>query len=119
MPVARKTGEVGGWVTNAEGQGLQNICVTVYKAGTSRVVVPAAPTSVDATFMITNLKPGRYTLRFTDCDPDRSPKYASEWWEDSKRQRGSTVVTIVAAETVIIDQVTLALKPVRGHHGHH
>ncbi len=87
----RTTGEIAGYILNTEGFGLQNICPTVYKAGSSKVVAYGQPSSLEATFHVTNLKPGDYTLRFTDCDADRSPKYASEWWADVVKKKDATV----------------------------
>lgn len=109
----RTTGEIAGYVLNTEGFGLQNICSTVYKTGSSKVVAHGE-SSLEATFHVTNLKPGDYTLRFTDCDADRSPKYASEWWADVVKKKDATVITVVAGETTNINEVVMALESVPG-----
>ncbi len=106
--IVRPTGNILGYVMGS-GFSLQNICTTVFKAGTSTVIARGEPSGEGGTFKITNLKPGNYTLRFHDCDPDRSPRFAKEWWMDSKR-RTAAVITIVAGQDVNVDRVDMAPK---------
>ena len=80
----------------------------------SGTVVASALTTEEGTFLLEDLKPGDYKVRFTDCDAARHPKYAKEFWEDARKRRDATVVTVTAAEEVNLDLVTLSLKT-RGH----
>lgn len=115
---SRVTGDILGYVLSTTGPdgggfGIQNICTTVYKAGTSKVVAQGAPSSTEATFKITGIKPGKYTLKFTDCDPARSPKFASEYWVDASHKKHATLITIVAGEDVNINEVVMDLEPIK------
>lgn len=109
----RKTGSILGYVLGDEAGSLQNICVHAIRVG-SGTVVASALTTEEGTFLLEDLKPGDYKVRFTDCDATRHPKYAKEFWEDARKRRDATVVTVTAAEEVNLDLVTLSLKT-RGH----
>lgn len=105
----RTTGSILGYVLGDEAGSLQNICVDAIKAGSGNVVASTL-TTAEGTFLLENLKQGDYKVRFTDCDATRHPKYAKEFWQDERKRRDATIVTVSAAEEVNLDLVTLSLK---------
>jgi hypothetical protein len=106
----RTTGIIYGWVSDASSpypQPIVGICATLLHPDGSVVPGPVETTFEDGGYYFTDLEPGSYTIRFTDCDPGRVPQYAAAYLGGSATLGDATVVTVGAGGFVQADPITL------------
>jgi hypothetical protein len=115
----RTTGSIGGVILTVDGFAIEGICPVVLNARTEKVVKVGEPSPAEGTYLVDGLKPGKYTVRFVDCDKT-APNYRSTYLGGSKTFLHATFITVAAAQDNFGSDVTLELKkPKKPHkHGH-
>lgn len=98
--VARTTAGIGGWVLLPNGEYYSgSVCATLYSSKTKKPVATATTMSGEAgdgTWTFTDLKPGKYTVEFRDCDSDPKTKFDKVFLGGVKKFKDATIITIVA-----------------------
>lgn len=106
----RTTGIIYGWVSDASSPfplPIKGICATLLHPDGSVVPGPVQTTFEDGGYYLTDIAPGNYTIRFTDCDAGRVPPYATAYLGGSATLGGATIVTATAGGFLNADPVTL------------
>ena len=109
--VKRTTGYLTGWVFGPDGDYFQQpVCATLYSAKSKKPLGHTAtygPDFGDGTYIFDNLKPGRYTVEFRDCDDDPSTKFDKVFLGGVKTFKDATFVTIAAGQDSYENNVTM------------
>lgn len=106
IPSSPGTGSITGRVLDEAGIPIEDICVRPHPA--SGWTTYASRTTADGVYVIDELDPDGYTLRFSDCDEGR---YAGEWFEDAATAAQSTAVLVAEGETVTLPDAEIAFLP--------
>ena len=89
------TGAIFGTVTDLNGTGLPDICVTATRTGISRRTFSAT----GGTYTITGVIPGSYDVEFsTGCG--NPGDYANQWWDEEPEPDLAVPVPVAAESTV-------------------
>jgi hypothetical protein len=119
----RKTGTFGGAVLGPDGEWYQKaVCVSLYSSKSKHAIDEVAtwgPDFGDGSYYFTNVKPGAYTVSFSDCDNDPAVKFDTVFLGGVKTYKDATFVTIAAAEDTLTNDFTLTFKtPTSTINGH-
>ncbi|GGD08731.1 carboxypeptidase-like regulatory domain-containing protein [Nocardioides daphniae] len=101
---------ISGTVTNASGEGLEQVWVGVFREHPELEEwerwewLPGTMTGADGTFTVGDLEAGNYRLSFSPSDP-----YASEYYDDARTWRDATTITIGSAQALTGVDAELAL----------
>ena len=110
----RTTGSLGGIVYGPGGTNYtEPVCVTLYSSKSKKPVaevVTYGPEYGDGTYAFADLKPGRYTVEFEDCDDDPATKFDNVYLGGAKTYKDATFVTVVAGEDSWGNDHTLTYK---------
>ena len=110
--VARTTAGLGGWVLLPSGDYYSAaVCATLYSSKTKKPVATATTMSGEAgdgTWTFTDLKPGKYTVEFRDCDSDPKTKFDKVFLGGVKNFKDATIITIVAGIDSYENFITIA-----------
>lgn len=97
------TGTIRGRVTDVHGSALDQICVFAADADGSEVDVRTAG---DGTYSLTRMPPGTYTLRFRDCESNRSGgPFLPEHYDDSATADGARPIVLEEGADVTADAI--------------
>ena len=110
----RTTGYLTGMVWGPDGEyHLAPVCVSLISTKSKKVVAETITRGEhygDGTYAFDNVKPGSYTVRFKDCDGDRTTKYNRLYLGGVKKFKDATVVTIGAGVDSYENDVTLTVR---------
>ena len=110
----RKTGSFMGFVAGPDGQWYQEaVCVTLYSSKNKHAVAETAtwgPDFGDGSYAFFDLKPGSYTVEFSDCDDDPFTKFDNVFLGGAAKYANATFVTIAAAEDSQDNSITLSFR---------
>jgi hypothetical protein len=102
----RTTALVFGYI--AEGTtSVAGICASLLTGTGAPVPGQTSTTAEDGTFLFSDVAPGEYTVKFVDCDATRQPPYLTAFYGGSTTLTGATRFTVVAAQDVSLDPITL------------
>jgi Carboxypeptidase regulatory-like domain len=100
--LADSAGSLTGLVRGAGRQGLAGACVVATGPGGARFT----ETTVGGRYALTGLRPGRYTLKYSDCrHPD---SYFDQYYGGSTTPAGATTVLVTPGSPTSLRPVTLA-----------
>lgn len=92
---------------SAAGSPLETGRVTAYRLeGGSYVAVASTTTQLDGTFVLIQLPPGNYRVRFADDDR----RFNAEYWDDQRYFGSSTDISVVAGSTLTLADAILDAK---------
>jgi Carboxypeptidase regulatory-like domain len=104
-PALAAFGSVTGVVRGNAGRGVAGVCVTV----SSRGVPVAARTGATGQYDLPGLRPGLYSVRYTDCaDPARSLPL---WQGDTVRPSGAMSIEVWPGRPATAPPVSLTVPP--------
>jgi carboxypeptidase family protein len=89
-------------VRGAGQQGLTGVCVIATGPGGSRFT----QTTSGGRYALTSLRPGRYTLKYSDCR--RPDSYFDQYYGGSTTPAGATTVLVTPGSPVLVRPVTLS-----------
>lgn len=109
--VYRTTGSLGGWVLLPDGEYYNKpVCATLYSSKTKKPLGEAVTIGEDfgdGSYAFFDLKPGKYTVEFRDCDSDPKTKFDKVFLGGVKNFKDATIVTVVAGQDTWDNSVTL------------
>ncbi len=107
----RTTGSLGGWVLLPNGEYYNKpVCATLYSSKTKKPLgesVTIGEDFGDGSYGFFDLKPGKYTVGFRDCDDDPSTKFDKVFLGGVKNFKDATILTVVAGQDSWENNVTL------------
>lgn len=106
----RGVGRISGRVTDASGAGLSGICVAPTSTDDSfDSYLPSVQTRSDGTYVIHDLEPSHYDLRF-ECTSD----YAPEWYDDAVFRRDAQHIEVTPGSETIADAALMRGTSISG-----
>jgi len=98
------TGQIAGVVRGPTGKPVAGICAEAIPL-TSGLGIPLGITAGGGSYLIGDLQPGRYVVRFTTgCG---ATGYAARWYKNSPTRKGAAIVDVRAAKVTTGIDVTL------------
>lgn len=95
------TGSISGHVSNAEGNGVADICVSAYASS----FYAYSSADLNGDYLLTDLPPDHYRVEFYDCNYERA--YMTEWYNDKASYEAADPISVGLNEAVTGIDATL------------